>query len=393
MNFRNGLFFIGICLLVAGACKSTSKMLQHGDYDSLINKSIKKITKGKASSEDIELLDRSYKLANLRDMERINLLKNENRPEVWEEVFSLYTRLDNRQKNVRKVLPLNLNGRTIDYEQIDYSSSIVDAKSKAAKYYYDNGQSMMNLRTKDGYRQAYQAFIKAKNYRGSDFPDIDRLIDDAAYFGISRVLVDVDNRTQQNLPPEFYEQLLAVNTSNLNSKWVEYHLGRKDNSIEFDYNVSISIVGIEVSPERYNSKEYMRKKTIPDGYDYVLDARGNVMKDSLGNDIKLERFRDLTCTLIERQQLKEAHVNAEIEIMSLNPKVLKKKIPAAGSSIFEHYSGRAVGEIEALSREDLQVLESEPLPFPDDIQMIFDCIPPLQAAISDALRANKNIIH
>ena len=46
---------------------------------------------------------------------------------------------------------------------------------------------------------------------------------------------------------------------------------------------------IDISPEQINEKQIIREKVIKDGFDYVLDKRGNVAKDSLGNDIKVDK--------------------------------------------------------------------------------------------------------
>ena len=376
------------------ACKSSSKLVQEGNYDKAIDKSIKSIIKGKADNDDIEMLDKAYKLANTRDLERIKLLKAEKKPENWEQIYFVYSSLDNRQKQVRKVLPLQLGGKVIDYPQIDYTNSIVEAKTKAAQYYFDNGRRLMEVKNKQSYRQAYFNFVKAKNYGGSTFPEIDQLINDAEYLGTSRVLLDVANNTPVRLPPDFYDNLLAINTTGLNSQWIEYFLGRSDRNVEFDYIITIQIKNISVSPEHFSQKEFVRKKTVQDGFSYVLDERGNVKKDSLGNDIKVPKYKDLVCTVMKRQQHKEAIVEAQLEYKSLSPdRRVIKLIPVSGTSVFEHYSGKALGDLDALLPEDVDLIHQDPAPFPDDISMIYDCIATLQTAITDALNQNKNLIY
>ncbi|MBN2484509.1 MAG: hypothetical protein JXB34_00910 [Bacteroidales bacterium] len=380
--------------LLTFACKSSSKLIEEGNYDKAIDKSIKSVLKGKADDEEIDMLDRAYKLANTRDLERIKLLKAEGKPENWEQVYYIYSSLDYRQKEVRKVLPLRLKGRVIDYEQIDYTNSIVEAKTKAAEHFYTNGKRLMQVNTKQAYREAYFNFNKAQNFRGSAFSDVNELIADAEYLGTSRVLVDVSNNTPFRLPPEFYDNLLSFNTTGLNSQWVEYYLRRSDRQVDFDYFVTIQIKNIIVSPERFNQKEFIRKKKVQDGFSYVLDDKGNVKKDSLGNDIKVPKYKELVCTVLERQQIKEATVEVQIEYMSLNPnRRVMKMVPIAATSFFEHFSGKAVGDLDALTPDDLNLINRDPAPFPDDLSMIYDCTATLQKAITDAMHSNKNLIY
>ncbi len=368
--------------------------MEQGDYDKAIEKSIKKILKGKADPEDVEMLDRAYKLANARNLDRIKLLKSEGKPDNWETIYFEYSRLDNRQKNVRKVLPLKLKGQTINYKQVDYSSSIAEAKTKAAEYFYNNGRRLMELGNKMSYRDAYYNFGKAKKYRGSAYPDIEQLIADSKYFGTTRVLVEAANGTRVRLGTDFFDKLLAFNTRELNTMWIEYHIGRVGENIEYDYMLTILLQNIIVSPERFNQKEYQREKRVQDGFTYVLDSKGNVMKDSLGNDIKVPKYKDLKCTVVERHQTKNVKVEAQVEYLEFFPnKRVVKLIPVTANSVFDHVSGKAIGDLEILTTEDRRLVEKSSVPFPDDIDMAYDCAEPLKVAVANIIKENKNLIY
>lgn len=374
------------------ACSSPEKLLQRGNYDALIDKSIKKIIKDPNSQEDVELLDKSYKLANDRDQDRIKYLKLEGNPDSWDEILSLYSRLKDRQSKVRKVLPLNLRGRTITYNYIDYDAQIVEAKHKAAEYYYNHGKALMDNQTKESYRQAYDELNRAGDYSGGTFPDLDKMIDDARYLGISRVLVSVINSTPIQLPEDFMENLLAINTTGLNSQWVEYHFKPLDRETEFDYYIDINLQIIDVSPENVTEDDRLVKRKVEDGFNYALDSRGNVMKDSAGNDIKIPKYKELQCTVIEKVQDKSVTLKGEIEVMSSNPKRLISKDPVSATTQFQHKSARAVGDIEALDQETKNEVSVKEIPFPDDITMIYDTSEGLKKAITDVIRSKRQYI-
>ena len=89
-------------LLILTGCASSKKLMQKGDYDALINKSVKNLIKNPNSEEDAEMLDKAYKLANERDQDRVQYLKLEGNPDTWDEIFALYNRLKSRQATVRK---------------------------------------------------------------------------------------------------------------------------------------------------------------------------------------------------------------------------------------------------------------------------------------------------
>ena len=99
---------------------------------------------------------------------------------------------------------------------------MVDAKRKAADFYYAHGNELMKSGLKDSYRQAYNEFVRAKEYVG-DYEGIDNKIQESKYQGMSRVFVSVQNSSIIKFPKEFEQDLLALDLPSLNSEWVEYH--------------------------------------------------------------------------------------------------------------------------------------------------------------------------
>ncbi len=383
-------FFLSVLLLIS--CSSPEKLLTQGNYDALIEKSVKNLIKKPDSEEDANMLDKSYKLANDRDLERIKYLKTEGNPNTWDEMLSLYSNLKNRQTSVRRVLPLHIGGRTVQYDFVDYDAEIVAAKRKASEYYHTHGLKLMENKTKESYRQAYYELVKAKNYSGDSYRNLDQVINEAKYLGMSRALVGVVNRTIINLPAEFTDGLVATNATQLNSEWVEYYTRKPDTDIKFDYYIDIILQAINVSPDLVEDKDIIEKKTIENGFEYVLDAKGNVMKDTSGNDIKIKKYKEIQCTVIETHQMKDCNITGEIEFHSANPQSLLKKQPIAAGTHFEHISARAVGDINALSPEKKQLVDIDRIPFPNDIGMILDCTEALKKSIHEVLLYNRGTI-
>ena len=275
----------------------------------------------------------------------IKFLKTEDNPNNYDEIFQRYESLKARQARVRTVLPLNLNGRTINYEYVDYDAELVTAKRKAAEYYYNNGQKLLNNGDKMSYREAYYQLSKAQAYSGDAFPNLNDLILEAHHKGMSRVIVEVQSGDRIMIAPEFRDELLTFNTQGLNSEWVEYHFRHLNDEIQYDYAVVINLLDIIVTPEDSKQTDKIYKKDVENGFDYALDARGNVMKDSAGNDIKIPRYKTLQCTLIETSQHKAVTIRGQVEITQLQPEVkLLVKEPIGAENVFDHVSARAVGD-------------------------------------------------
>ncbi len=366
--------------------------MQKGDYDTVIERTIKDILKGKADNNDKLLLDKAYRLANQQDLEKIKLLKTENSPENWEEIYKRYNVLSRRQAEIQKVIPLNVGTRIIKYEYTDYTKEIVEAKANVARFYYEKGMSNMKLQSKEGYRQAYYDFQKVQQYRAVDYQDLNGLIQDAKFYGTTRVLLLAVNTTRVRLPDEFSDNIVNINLSDLNTNWVEYYLNDHGRDIRYDYFITAELHNILITPDEISRREYVRTKEVQDGFEYELDRRGNVKKDSLGNDIKVPKYKRLSCKIIETRQFKSATINGMVKFRPGSSRSTYRSEPVAATSVFEHFSARAYGDLEVLEPADKRLLRNEVAPFPDDLSMIYDCTETLKQAIHDVIYDNRRLI-
>lgn len=383
--------FIIITLLFAG-CGSSKKQLSRGNYDAAIDKAVRELRRDRDDEKQIQILSESYRVANDLDQERIRYLKMEGRPDAWDEIYRIYQGLSSRQTMVRTVLPLNLNGQQVDFPYVDYMADMVEAKRKAADFYFAHGNQLMQGKIKENYRQAFAEFIRAKQYMG-DYPGIDNKIEEAKYMGMSRVFVSIQNSSIIKFPPEFEQDLLALDLPALNSEWVEYHTQNLNNKTEYDYFINVNVKNVAVSPDQTVQRDSVVKRQVDDGFEYKLDKKGNVMKDSLGNDIKLRKYKTLQCALVETVQSKACRIDGDVEVVQVNPNKVVKKDPIGAQSVFENVSSRAIGDTQALTPELLERTRKQPVPFPTDIDMVLMCSENLKMAIRGAIQNNRRYIY
>ncbi len=384
------IVFTVIAMLIAG-CASSLKQLQRGNYDEAIKTAVKKLRVDPTVQEQIEVLDKAYLLANQQDHDRIKFLKEEGSPYNWDEIFERYSKLKARQSLVSTVLPLQLDDQIIDYEYIDFDSEIILAKRKAADYFWNHANELMKKGDKESYRQAYYEFQKAKEYAGN-ISNINQLIEEAHWKGISRVFVSFENKTHLKLPDQFKKDLMDFSVTDFNSEWVEFHTTNPSNNTYYDYFTIINLKKIEVSPEQVQQKDRMESKEIEDGWEYVLDDNGNVVKDSEGNDVKIPKKRTISCTLIETHQYKAAKLECNIELVQNEPRKVIKQVPIGAESIFEHVSARAIGDVNALSDESKELLKNKSVPFPRDLDLIIDGAETFKKSIRDGIGNIRRLI-
>ena len=136
-------FFIILTILFSG-CGSSKKQLSRGNYDAAIDKAVKELRRDRDDEKQIQILSESYRIANDLDNERIRYLKMEGRPDAWDEIYQIYNSLNSRQTLVRTVLPLELEGKQVDFPYVDYIQEMVEAKRKAADFYFAHGNQLMD---------------------------------------------------------------------------------------------------------------------------------------------------------------------------------------------------------------------------------------------------------
>ena len=137
----------------------------------------------------------------------------------------------------------------------------------------------------------------------------------------------------------------------------------------------------------------MIKRDVEDGFTYVLDKKGNVMRDTIGNDIKLKKYKTLQCVLVETIQTKACRIDGDVEVIQMNPNKVLKKDPIGAQSTFENVSSRALGDLQALNAQQLERTKKAQVPFPSDIEMVIRCSENLKRAINGAIQSNRRFIY
>jgi hypothetical protein len=389
-TMRKIIVLISLAAIMTG-CASSGKLMQQGRYDAAVEKSVKKLRKNPANENEIRVLERSYMLAMEQNVERINFLNRQNDPRFLDEMIGIYNTMKRRQSLVRTITPLQLTDRMVQFPYVDYDEQIVSLQNAAADFLYNNAIGLMRRNDKESYRKAHQELLKVKQY-SHRFTDVDKLLLESKMAGMSLALVMVQNQTHLNLGNEFLNSLLTIDPKGLDSEWVEFHFRDLDEGINYDYYVVVNLRAIEVSPDLSRDTDRMIKKTVNAGFEYVLDANGNVAKDTLGNDIKVPKFKEISCALIETHQQKRARIDGDIEFVSLNPQRLLKKEPVGASSTFDHFSARAIGDLNALDDEMREMVSRKPIPFPNDAEMIFRTAESMRIAIRQGITRNRNFI-
>ena len=127
-----------VLLLILTSCvgrKQIEKQLHSGNYDQAISNALKKLehNKDKKRKQDyiVMLQDAYYKVVE-ENHNTINHLKKEGNPELYQNIFNTYLDLEDRQRAIKAVMPLHINGKLLTLNFKDYTNEIVKYRAKVS---------------------------------------------------------------------------------------------------------------------------------------------------------------------------------------------------------------------------------------------------------------------
>ena len=238
-------------------------------------------------------------------------------------------------------------------------------------------------------RQAHRNLEKVDRYV-RNYKNVQDLKYQALELGTTHILFEMENNAQVVLPEEFEKEVLRMGTDELNNEWNRFYLTNPNNR-NIDYKVKMNLTQIDVSPERVNEREYEDTKEVEDGFDYVLDDNGNVLKDTLGNDIKVARTVLIRARVFEMFQTKAAIVAGHLEYYDVSGNDLMKSTPISVEAVFENYASRFSGDRRALSNRSRNRCDTRPLPFPTDADLLLDAAEQMKPIVRKEIKYTKLI--
>lgn len=385
------LLFLSL-LIVSCGVKQTQSMLSNGDYDGAINKSIdalrtNKNSKGKQNY--VYLLEDAFAKAKDRDLESLRLLIKEKNPANYERIYNLYMQLHNRQERIKPLLPLQLlkEGRNAIFPMDDYLDEIISSKANLSDYLYTNAKKLLISNNKMSFRQAYDdlAYLDKLN---PNYIDVRALMDEAQFKGTDFVHVYTKNETNMVIPTRLQDDLLDFSTYGINDKWTVYH-NNKQKNINYDFGMIVNFRQINISPEQVKEKQFVKEKQIKDGVKNLVDANGNVVKDSLGNPIKVDNMKTIRVSIYEFTQFKSCQVTAKVDYIDFRTNQLMNTFPVTSEFIFSYIYANYNGDKRACEQDYYQYFDRRAVPFPSNEKMVYDTGEDLKAKLKGIITNNK----
>ncbi len=366
------LLFVSVCLLSCGGSQKASSAVSSGNYQEAFDIAATKLRKDKtkkSSQKNVPVLKEAYDKAAAKDKTAIAQLEKTTSKKNLNAIYKKYLMMDIRQDEVRALQPLYFEGKEYTFKFQDYSKKISKAKNNVSKYLYDESLRLMKSTNKEDARLAHKN-LEELFYLNPDYKsNISSLIDQAKAKASSFVLISLKNKISSQLQDSTSRaelmQFTTINTSNFNNPWVIYHT-KKDYKVKYDYLVDFTLDKLAFIPEKENTQKVAQKKRIQDGFKYVYDSKGNVMKDKDGNDMKEAKYIDVQAEVILFQQVKSATMNGSMTLKNAKTGAVISTHPLTGEAKLENVYGKYRGDQRAIDQKYYKALQNKKAQFPKD---------------------------
>ena len=362
---------ISSLLLISFGCSPIKKINNNvvsGEFDKAINKTISELKKIKNKKKKIQyelILKDIYNRAVVNSKDKISRFKKDGNPEFFDDIYFEYDKLIKRQNKLK-----NLSSERLNFNFENYDSELINFRYKTSDYFLKISNSFISNNNKFDYRKAYN-YLTVIESINPNYLDTRSLIKLCLVKGKDYILLNVLNESKSVLFEDLEKDILNIKGYDLNSTWKSFFT--KNDSFEgtYDFYIDLAFKSFIISPERLVQKEGFSEKNIVDGLTYKLDDEGNVMKDSLGNDIKVDKLIKISVKSIESIQSKSAKVLAEIRFIDKKKNIIEK-FPLESEFWFRNRFFEYDGDKRVLTKEQIKLSKNRFMPFPPDEVLIFN---------------------
>lgn len=382
-----------VFLIACGGVKKTQEAINTGNYLYAIDNAIKNLADNKTKKGHqpyVILLEQAFKRHTERELNTIDFLIKEGNSVNYEQIFTTYAALKSLQQRVQPLLPLPIyeENRNASFQFNNYDSDIITAKNNLSEHLYVNATNLLNnAGNKYDYRTAYDDLCYLEKI-SPGYSDTKQLMAVAHSKGLDFIKVQMTNDTEQIVPARLEQELLNFNTFGLDDLWTQYHTKALPN-IKYNYEMNVAFRDINITPEQIQEKQVIKEKQIKDGFRYLRDDAGNIVKDSLGNKIKVDKFKTVTCSFYQFTQHKAAAITGNVRYINLQTQQQLNAYPLASQFVFEHVYARYDGDKRALDTDLISLINLGAVPFPTNEQMVYDAGEDLKSRLKNIVVTHK----
>ncbi len=353
------LLYTSLILLIF-SCNTSKYAFNNGKYDEATKIAIDQIIKGRKVEKNATYLQRAFNAANQKDEIQIKNLLEQNSPNNFETIYTIYCRIAQRQNDVDRVLPLyNAKyGKTLSLYFVDISKKEFYYNAFLENY-YTQANAILSSTDKDDIQKAYNLLQKINSYN-ANYKDVQQLLLLSKQLGTKYYLINI-NCEDGFLKSTLLNQWNEICLTKLNNNWRKFDFTKQQNN--YDGVININYDDILFSPERERINNYLDTVMIPTtiSTEYLLSEN---KKDTL-SVFQKQNYKVEQAYVSIYERTKNLQINGAVSVLlEKNPPTVFKHTTVKN---WNHIFGVYEGCYKALSPQSLYFVNNAQLNFPSNI--------------------------
>ena len=239
---------ISSILLISFGCSPIKKINNNvvsGEFDKAIDKTISELKKTKNKKKKIQyelILEDIYDRSVINSKDKISRFKKDGNPEFFDDIYFEYEKLINRQNKLK-----NLSSERLNFNFENYDSELINFRYKTSDYFLKISNSFISNDNKFDYRKAYN-YLTIIERINPNYLKTRSLIELCLVKGKDNVLLTVLNESKSVLFEDLENDILNINSYDLNSTWKSFFTKNDSFEGKYDYYIDLAFKSFIISP-------------------------------------------------------------------------------------------------------------------------------------------------
>ncbi|MGZ2369951.1 hypothetical protein ACXR6G_09215 [Ancylomarina sp. YFZ004] len=374
-------FSLILLSVISAACSSGEKALQNGDYYTAVLKSVDRLRSNPDKSKAQQALLESYPLAvNSSKREIVSLLNSSDPLKNTKSIgqYQILNRMYNEINRCPAALRLLSNVQSFRAEE-DM------ARQLAAPECYNLGLRELAKGTRNAAKSAYANFAKANQFV-PNYKDAIAKMQEAEYMATLKVIIEhiPVNSAKYSFSAEFFQdQVTQYITNNIRRKFVRFYTPKQAEMEKLEYPDHVIAMRFEdfVVGETHDTD--IEKQVISAD---SVEVGTTKLKD--GTSIKVYNKVKAKLHIHKREVISKGLLSLHIEEFD-NKRIINNK-QLGGEYVWFSEWGHFNGDERALTKEELEICESEPILPPARQDLFIEFTKPIYTQLTNELKRFYN---
>ena len=367
-NLSIQLFFL---LLIVTSCSTGKKALEKGNYFSAVSKAVQRLKSSPDSKKAAKVLKDGYQLTLDWSQEELDMIFSNSNAFKWEQAIGIMNQVNSLAKQIRQTPA----ARKIIANPKSYSSELNMALEKAAEERYQAGLYELEQNTQESAHMAFNHFRKADRYIPG-FKQVNEMLAQAKELATIHVVVEAIpvNAINYKLSSEFfYNQVFSyLNKQFPRESFVNFYSPgeAKNQSLENpDFIVAMQFFDFSVGNTAHSEIEKELKTRV----EIESEDTTRVRYKNYAAKIKIYTDKVVSGGVLDMKIYESG-----------SDKMIKNdRIP--GSFTWVNDYAIFVGDIEALDKNHLALIERKAVPLPPRQDLFIEFTKPIYDQLTGKL--------